>query len=396
MLKIGVLNCFQIKNYGSVLQSYAMEKAIQNLGYNAVSIYYNKDRGLKQYMEYLPQLMIKEVVLMKYKGVHKKLYLKFKNKELNKLILQRNLKFDKFVQNNFNCSSHYIGIDNLKKYADDFSAFVLGSDQVWHPINLGSHYYTMEWIPHNKYKITYAASFGVSYIPKIQQKATCKYLSKINSISVRENSGALIVKQFTGKDVPVVLDPTLLLPKSHWDTIARQPNMLDEKYIFCYFLGNNKFHREFAEKLKRQTGFKIITLPYMDEIVEEDFDFGDYKLFDVGPSEFLGLIKNAEYICTDSFHGTIFSILYNKKFLTFSRHVNKSKGSTNSRIDTLLDSLCLTSRKMSDTEVKAEALSLISDDIDYNLVENKLKRLIEKSTSYLKAQLSNVEAENGS
>ena len=267
----------------------------------------------------------------------------------------------------------------------EYSKFVLGSDQVLHPINYGSHYYTMEWIPEQIKKITYAASFGVSNIPKYQIKGTKKFLGRIDNISVREQQGAQIVYDMINKKVPVVVDPTLLLDSDMWGGISA--NIQDKDYIFCYFLGDNKMAREMAIAMKKKTGKKIFSIPCMDEINLEDLKFGDKQLYDVGPSEFLSYIKNAAYVITDSFHGTVFSVLFNKQFVVYNRYNNKNKNSTNSRIDTLLLKIELENRRVLNNCSTEESVNILLGAIDYSKVNFKVSELKSESIEYLKCVL---------
>ena len=135
-------------------------------------------------------------------------------------------------------------------------------------------------------------------------------------------------------------DPTLLLTKEEWQKIA-----VKDKYILCYFLGKSIEHRKFAEKLKQKTGYKIVSLNHADEYVKYSDIFADETPYDIGPRQWINLIENAEYVCTDSFHGTIFSLINNKNFFTFERYNSKnSKISTNSRIYSLLETVQLKER----------------------------------------------------
>lgn len=124
---------------------------------------------------------------------------------------------------------------------------------------------------------------------------------------------AFIAKKF--KKNKVVCDPTILLTKEEWEQEAVPEKIIPDKYILCYFLGSNIEHRKFAERLKEKTGYKIVSLNYADEYVKYSDTFADITPYDIGPREWINLIKNAEYVCTDSFHGTVFSLLFNKNFL---------------------------------------------------------------------------------
>lgn len=381
MKTIGILNCSHIKNYGSVLQSYAMEKAVKRIsGAEVISIRYQQRKGFRYLKNYLPQLFIKDIVTMKVKGLKRKWYLRFINKKLGNSIKTRESCFDKFIKENFNFSSTYRNWDELTACTKMYDAFILGSDQVWHPVNLGSHFYTMEWIPDEQPKIAYAASFGVSTIPHSQRNKTVKYLKRINEISVRETRGAEIIDELLGKKPVTVVDPTLLLEKEEWERLCL-PIPVNE-FIFCYFLGNNKKARQFAKELSEVTGLKILCIPFMDEINSVDMGFGDVQLFDVGPGEFVSYIRQAKYIVTDSFHGTVFSIIFKKKFIVFNRFQNKEKGSTNSRIDTLLNLLGLAERRVT-SDVKMDPWNIMEQKINYEDINTKMDILKTKSLQYI-------------
>ena len=154
--------------------------------------------------------------------------------------------------------------DELYELINNYRGVVLGSDQVWNPQNLEMNYYTLNFVPDDMPKITYAPSFGVSKIPKNQVNRTKNYLNRIKHISVREIAGAKIIKEITGRDVPVVCDPTALLSKEQWNKIKSNKVYSKEKYIFCYFLGSNRQHRIFAEKIAKELGYKIISIQHMD------------------------------------------------------------------------------------------------------------------------------------
>lgn len=383
MKKIAIVTGYHIKNYGSALQAYATQRVINDLKIENECIKYRKKNSLRQ------MLRIFNIPLLRTKmaGINKKLYAKRYKDTLGNNFKKRDNIFDEFVKQNFKISKEYYGYKQLKNGIKQYDAVLLGSDQVWNPLNFGSHYYTLEFVPDEMPKIAYAPSFGVSRIPSSQKKATKNYLNRINYISVREQKGQEIIKELTGIDAQIVVDPTLLLDANQWKTIYKKERIEKEPYIFCYFLGRNKKCREFANSLKEKTGYKIITLPYMDEIIKEDFEFGDSKMYNIGPSEFLNLICNAEYICTDSFHGTVFSIINHKKFFTFNRYEDGKKVSTNSRLKSLLSLLGIEERLCkSDTGIE----EIMNKEINYYEVDEKLNNMRKGSMDYLKNALDDV------
>lgn len=377
MKKLAIITGYHIKNYGSALQAYATQRVINEMGINNECIQYQKKNDLNQ------ALRVFNIPLLRTKiaGIKKKLYAKRYATTLGKNFAIRNEIFDKFVQENFKISKKCYGYEQLQHKIQEYDAVLLGSDQVWNPLNFGSHYYTLEFVPDDIPKIAYAPSFGVSKIPNSQKKQTANYLNRIEYISVREKKGQEIIKELTKKDVPVVVDPTLLLDLAQWKTVYQEEKIEKEPYILCYFLGANQKHREFAQKLQKLTGYKIVTLPYMDEIVKNDFNFANEQLYEVGPSEFLNLINYAEYVCTDSFHGTVFSILHHKKFFTFNRYEERKKASTNSRLKSLLELLNIENR-LCQSNIDVEMIK--NQEINYEQVDKKLDTLREESMNYLK------------
>ena len=262
------------------------------------------------------------------------------DKELAKIGVKDDIlndkKFNEFKRV-FNLSRTFSSYKELSDFADNnYSDVIVGSDQLWLPVNVVSDYYTLNWVSNNVNKISYATSFGISKIPSKYTEMYNKFLNHINYLSVREDVGVNLIKEIANKDATLVCDPTILLTRNEWEEIISDERIINDDYIFCYFLGSNIEHRKFVENLKKITGYKIVSLNHCDEYVKYSDKFADYTPYDVGPSEFVNLIKNAKYVCTDSFHGTVFSILFNKEFYTFERFKSNAKMSTNSRIYSLL------------------------------------------------------------
>lgn len=236
------------------------------------------------------------------------------------------------------------------KCKDNYSSVLVGSDQLWLPGNIAADYYTLNFVPETVNSIAYATSFGQSSLPKNSAKKAEVFLKKIKHIGVREESGQKLVKEIANRDVPVVCDPTLLFTGDEWMAIQQKEPIIKGKYILCYFLGNNPPHREFAKRLKEVTGCKIIALTHLDEFVKSDEGYADETPYDIDPADFLNLIRNAEYVCTDSFHCSVFSILYKRQFFTFRRYNRNTKQSTNSRLDTLFHMAGITGRLLTGEE----------------------------------------------
>lgn len=386
MDKIGVCACYNTKNYGSMLQCLATGIKLQDMGYDYEFIRYTRKPT--------PGLIIKSLgrIPEVIKGKSRQSQRNKKLKEYPEVaagIRKRNSCFASFMNQSFTkMSPRYDTYAEISKAASKYSAVLVGSDQLWLPAGYYTGFYNLMFVPNEIPKIAYATSFGVSQIPENKKKTAEKFLSRIDYISVRELRAAEIVKELTGRDVPTVVDPTLLFTGEEWKQMIPEKKVIDEPYIFCYLLGTNPQHRRWAEELKRKTGYRIVTIPHLDDFVEGDVTFGDVQLFEIGPAEFVNLIRNADYVCTDSFHGTVFSILNHKQFVSFNRFTEGSRNSRNSRIDSLLNQTGLNNRRM--TTGVQNIVDLIQSGIDFELVEKKLSLMRSASVDYLRDALKDI------
>lgn len=381
MKKVGIVSCYFKNNYGSMLQAYATKKILDNnnIPNETINIDNNIDfkKGKRKY--YASQLFNFKFIKSKFGMIKLKLDKKIV-KDLGKNISIRDSKYKEF-RKEFNLSISCPDYKSLSEMAEaKYSDVIVGSDQLWLPVNVVSDYYTLNWVPDNINKISYATSFGISKIPDKYTDEYKKFLSRINYLSVREESGKKICDEY-GISSKVVCDPTILLTKEEWEQEAVQERIIPDKYILCYFLGSNIEHRKFAEKLKEKTGYKIVSLNHADEYVKYSDTFADITPYDIGPREWINLIKNAEYVCTDSFHGTVFSLLFNKTFFDFRRYSESNKMSTNSRIDSLLDlagvdkNRILTGNEDVDTVIKYK--------INYSKVNKNIDKIRQESKEWL-------------
>lgn len=212
-------------------------------------------------------------------------------------------------------------------FASDY--FVVGSDHVWNPSFWGTNtecYSAKRYLLRNVDKlklVAYAASFGVEQLGTIWLPVFQKELSKFHAISVRETSGVEIAEKACGKQAEVVLDPTLMLPKEKWNQMAA--DVQKDNYVLTFFLGEvTQRKQEYIEKISHEHRCKIINVTNKKD-----------KYYSCRPEVFLGLIKHAKLVITDSFHATVFSIVFHAPFLSLTREQhNYCKMS--SRLETLL------------------------------------------------------------
>lgn len=381
--KIGMAINYDYPDYGGMLQAYASFRKIKDLGYEPEAININalssdiRNRKLKYFAQ---NIFDSSIVQEKSQIVLKKIRQKF-NRELGANLRGRYAAFDDFYKKKFVVSKEYKTWDELSTGCHDYRAVVVGSDQLWLPSNIAGDYYTLSFIPDDVKKIAYATSFGVSQIAKGQEEKAKKFLSRIDHLSAREESGQKIIKDHIGREVPLVCDPALLLTADEWDEEVLPGRIVDEPYIFCYFMGNNPWQRQFVEQLKQMTGYKIVALLHLDQYIKSDEKYVDYAPYDVSPAGFINLVKYAEYVCTDSFHGTVFSIIYRKQFFTFKRFSEKATLSTNTRIDTLLKRMQLQNRLVKENDT---AEDMVNGKVNYEVVYRNLDKFRSGSLDYLR------------
>lgn len=377
---LGLCICYYNYNFGSMLQAYATVKEIEKRGIDYRIIRYKK--------KITPFFVVKNAFRLFNSTWRSEKRLIIQKKISRMLIPEyssntniRNEVFQTFMQENFNKNIlQCVGYNALKENTKYFDAFLVGSDQMWSPSGLETNFYNLMFVPDEIKKISYAASFGVSEIPLYQKKRTAEYLKRINHLSVRENAGAKIIKDLTGRDALIAVDPTMLLTAAEWDEFSGFEPLYKDGYIFAYFLGNNSKYREVVNELQNKTGLKIVTLRHLDEYVQQDEQFGDECPYDLRPEGFVNLIKNAKYVCTDSFHGSVFSSLFHRQFTVFPRYSETASVSKNSRISSLLTHLGLESRMYDSSRIIYDQ---INEQIDYELVEENRRNLISESIQFL-------------
>ena len=319
MRKIAIITKNDINNYGNRLQNYALQRFLQEISKenyiitikNISQLNNDKDKRIKNYLKRIKNIYAKKVI--KKSDFRKKMFINF----------DKNINFSKKVYDKYH-----------KIEEKSFDYFIVGSDQVWnYNFDMPSMYFLS--FSNKDKNISYAASFGIECIPQNLKKIYRNGLNNFKSISVREEAGKKIVEELTGReDVQVLVDPTMLLTAKEWDKVAKKPEQLKtDKYILNYFLGElSEERKEEINRAAKENNCEVIN------ILDKNSPF-----YQTGPSEFLYLEKNAFLICTDSFHSSVFAVLYNRPFIVFDRE--DSLVSMNSRIETLINKFNLKNRK---------------------------------------------------
>lgn len=364
-------------NFGSILQTFALQTAVRNMGCNTQIIKYTEGKYDK-----LGRFRNSEYAISRLKIIYKKLAMDVLCPKQKHMLGKRALAFREFIDKELSFSKLYTSLSELKDASKNYDAVLLGSDQVWHPMNLRMNFFTLNFVPDSVKKGTYAPSFGVSSIPESYRKQYTDYINRIEYVSCREKAGVKLIKELTGKEVPMVCDPTLLLTAQDWDKCLSDKVKIMEKYVFCYFIGNNPNQREVVRKYAKSHGLKVVALLHIDEYIASDENYADYTPYNVGPAEFLYLVKNAECVMTDSFHASVFSLQFHRNFYTFNRFENGDGNSTTSRIDSLLSTANVMDRKVKNG---ASVSDLVNTVIDYKDVDERLKQFRASSEAYLKS-----------
>lgn len=329
MKKIGIITLYNNScNYGGLLQAFALVHKLQKLNYDSMQIAVNYKEEL------LINLLINK---LKFHGIA--FLLEGLGKKIKNLVSVSQLKENDFVLTRKLCENFreniphtsFIKENDLKKVNEEFDVFITGSDQVWNPKwRKGAYYLQFA----TKKKISYAASIARYDFTNYEKKQMREDLCDFAWISVREKKALHFLKSELDIVADLVVDPTMLLSRKEWEQEEEKVDVV-EKYIFCYFLKASREKRLFAQRLAKDKNMQLIYPVFVGETIRYDNE-NEKMLYDIGPRQWLYLINHAECVLTDSFHGTVFSIIFNKQFYHLLRDKNKGNHNMNSRIHSLL------------------------------------------------------------
>ena len=359
-MKVALAINYDYHDYGGMLQAFATQRFLEKQGIDSDAINFDNVKGdisRRKWKYFLSNMMDISIVKEKSRLIEKKIRQKT-NARLKAQMAERDNAFDKFCTSHFKVSRPFDSWDDMAESSQkEYDAVIVGSDQLWLPSNVMADYYTLNWVPEKVKKIAYATSFGIGNIPQKYKEMYRQYLIRIDYLSARETSGQEIISELTDRSVPLVNDPALLLDANGWDEVIKDKPIINDKYIFCYFMGDNPEQRDFVKRLAKEKGLKIVALLHLDQFIETDEHYADYTPWDISPDDFVNLIKYAEYVCTDSFHGTVFSIIYSRNFFTFKRFNKKASLSTNTRITSLLTRVGLMDRLVENLDKRPDNIN---------------------------------------
>lgn len=346
-------------NYGSMLQAYALQQIIKGLGFKNKIINLRTERQKDLYTVFTKRVGFKYIL-----------------KNLSHLfyyypLRRRYIKFESFLTDYLDLTEEYTSLEQIEKAKTDYDIYIAGSDQIWNPVPADFDWaYYLEFVNKGK-KISYAPSFGqlASLGGEDTQKRIAKDLKSFESITVREQRAAENVKKLSGKDAEIVVDPTLLLPKEKWLSLIVDRNKKKEDYIFFYTLFADSHRIKLVKEISKLTGLPVITSNFSNQY---DVINPFIKAYDAGPIDFLHLIRDAKLSICSSFHGTVFSCIFNTPFFAID-------GMDDARISTLLSSLGLEHRSVDKANI-SERVKMAMDTSDFVqanelLAKNRIRSL---------------------
>ena len=366
-ITVGIMTYHHHYNYGTMLQAYALQKAAENCNCNAEIINFIPHRNESLSDKILLRIRRLPIYIVEFKK--RTVLLKARNK-----IAEKKRLFEAFYTEKINLGKgYYSNSEQLNQNPPKYEGYIVGSDQTWNPYvaNRPEAFY-LSFVKDDKLKGSYAPSVAVDNLNAEQADYIRQKLSGFKFLSCREKTGALLLEKVLKTNVEAVLDPTLLLTGDEWRSECRE-SIDSEGYLLTYFLEDNKKNRVIAREIAKKMGLKIKAIP----VSYLDFEAKDADIVDAGPREFLELIDKASMICTDSFHGTAFSINLNKNFYSLRKNSDGKMRKENSRISDILKELGIADRLIADTP---ETVSYI----DYEKVNQILDEKRQKSMSYLR------------
>lgn len=370
--KIALFSCHSDPNYGSMLQAFALAMSIRKIGYEPEYIRYSTNPD-----PYTFRTIIRRFFLLPKKIIHIAIN---NEKEKGEFSFFTDVRFRDIISlcANFHkelipCSKELYYYDTIRYKMDltQYCNYIVGSDQLWSPLLYNPrkpYFLDFALLP---VKNSYATSLGTVDIDDSYKQLLKEKLSDFQNLSCREKVNADLLTKYFNKKIEHVLDPTLLLDAKEWELIEKKPS-IQLPYILAYILGEKDEIALFAEKLSERMGipvYYVLTRPYYFEKKN--------LLTKVGPAEFIGLIHHSEYVITDSFHGSLFSIIFQKDFYAFSKQNGSLYSKDNVRIMEFLTQLNLQER------VQEGTIATILDSINYKDVYARLSVLRKSSWDYL-------------
>lgn len=350
--KIGLVTFFR-NNYGSALQCYATKKFLQKNGYECDVLYeysYGYEK-LKNRIKYLSKIALCSLLYRDFAKNRKEIKRSEREAALSK---ESKFLIDWFCETVLQPKGLEYSLLNDKRFADVYDFFIAGSDQIWGGGYLVRPFMFLEFAPNEK-KIALCPSFGVETIKKFNVRPFKKSIKKFKTLSVREKSGQRIIADLTGRQVPILSDPVMLLNIDEWHEFAENSSIRHQNYVFVHFLDMPSASTiQSINQIAETLNFDIICFANNYSTYDS---LKEHTFVDGSPYDYVSLIENASFVCTDSFHTSHFSIIFNRKFCAFERNYgHQNKQST--RIHNLFSIYECSERFLTDAAIPEELLNV--------------------------------------
>lgn len=365
-MKTGLITFYHIHHYGAFLQAYATQHAVESFGGQCeiLNYYVNQNNDL-----FRKPVTVGAAAADAHTALH---YGPLK---------ARHDRFEDFAQQHLHITQHhYETREELYQDPPAYDVYLSGSDQIWNPkIFLDGRFDPVYFSTFAQgRKIAYAPSFGIPHIPDSMEDELRGYLAQFSHLSAREIQGRNIIQETAGRKAPVVLDPTLLLRQEEWSALAAEP-AFQQGYILCYCISKPGALSHYIQQLADRTGLPVVQLCGIRQKVHPKA----HCVLDAGPAEFLGLFRGASYVCTNSFHGTVFSVQFEKPFFTAVAPSEMAAPEV-SRTYSLLSRL-----KLADRIIGKGDTAELTAPVDWRAVEYRLEEERKQSLRYLRDALLN-------
>lgn len=369
-MNIGIITWFRYENYGTKLQAIALQAYLRGEGHNVKLIDFQVPESIHSAK--------KQSFFTRLYNKLNYLALKKSQKVYKEQLTVRSCRLERVIQEQCVITDKAVNDTSFTDICNQFDLIICGSDQIWNP-NWYHPYYYADLPGIKTKKISYAPSIGIQAIPENKKSLMQKSLRKFSYVTVREEKAAVLLEPLLGYRPQKVLDPTMLISFQKWKDMFQLAKQNQQRYILCYFLSDNRKHWRAVTQFSHIHNLPIKIIP------QQGFSFfqkGEIHA-NAGVKEFLELIQNADYVLTDSFHGTVFSILFEKEVYVFERFQDDLYSSQNARITELVKRFGIEDHLLKHNS----NIIQLKSSINYRFVSSKLNILKEKSGKILNAEI---------
>ena len=379
-MRVAQMTWYRSSNYGSVLQAYALQRALESLGAQAELI--NYDPASYQWCN--------------KSKVRKSKPWRFARETQQRLMGEapfnstaKDASFSEFLAKRIHETAPVATEADFRSLNETFDAFVCGSDQIWSPRCFDPRYF-LDFVAPDRRRVAYAPSFGCDEMPDEAAAAMAPLVTAFDSLSSREEVGGRMVERLSGRPCPVVVDPVILLARTDWESVADVGAAPNVPYCLCYFLGRSKENWAHARATAKARHLDLVTVPVFNGDARREGAVPE----DVGPEQFLGLVSRATHVCTDSFHGLVFATIFERDVTAYERFRAGTAASQNVRIESYLNATGLQDRIVR-RDATAEPADPRELPIAYRAVRRRIDERRTASLDYLRTALGLLTSQTG-